>query len=72
MLNLQCNRNLKWAKKHVCEICATEYQTLNGFREHMAKNHNTGKEAELICDKCDFTAPLKSILLSLICQIHLN
>ena len=62
--------HLKWAKKHICEICATEYQTLNGFREHMAKNHSTGQEAVLICDKCDFTAPLKSILLSHIRQKH--
>ena len=62
--------HLKWAKKHICEICATEYQTLNGFREHMAKNHSTGQEAVLICDKCDFTAPLKSILFSHIRQKH--
>jgi hypothetical protein len=69
-LKRHANRHLKWAKKHVCEICATEYQTLNGFREHMAKNHNTGKESVLICDKCDFTTPLKSILLSHIRQKH--
>ena len=28
----------------------------------MAKNHNTGQEPVLICDKCDFTAPHKILL----------
>ena len=61
-LKFHMQRHAKWSKKHVCDICAAEYQTLNGFRLHMAKNHNTGDEPMLMCDKCDFLAPHKEVL----------
>ena len=61
-LKVHNSRHAKWAKKHVCDICAAEYQTLNGFRLHMAKNHNKGDEPMLMCDKCDFSAPHKELL----------
>ena len=45
-----------------CELCEAEFQTLSGFRKHMAINHSTGEEPVLMCDKCDFTALHKSTL----------
>ena len=51
-------------RKHMCELCGIEYQTSVSLQIHMAKNHNTGEEPVLICDKCDFTALHKTILQS--------
>jgi hypothetical protein len=48
--------------KYVCEICAKEYKKLISLNIHMAKNHNTGKEPMLICDKCDYSAPHHELL----------
>ena len=48
--------------KHMCELCGIEYNTLRGLQVHMAKNHNTGEEQVLMCDKCDFSAPHKILL----------
>ena len=49
-------------KTNMCESCGIEYQTLIGFQVHMAKYHNTEQEPVLMCDKCDYTAPHKTML----------
>ena len=56
--------------KHMCELCGIEYQISRSLQVHMAKNHNTGEEPVLICEKCDFTAPHKFLLQRHVLQKH--
>ena len=54
-LDHQRNRHTKIQKKYICEICAIEYMSPVGLKQHMLKEHRSPDATDFICDVCGFS-----------------